>query len=209
MIQGIFRTQKSLILASASPRRQFLLAEQGLNFRVLPSSVKEPVQEPGETPEQYVARMARIKGQDIAERYPQAVVISADTIVVGDDRILGKPVDKAQALDMLVSLSGRWHEVLTGFCILHLSQDFEHCQSITSQVFMPPSPRAMLEAYVATREPMDKAGAYGIQGIGSFLVSQVRGSYANVVGLPVRQVLDTLLTIQAIGVVDAQSIAPA
>lgn len=209
MIQGMFRARKPLILASASPRRQFLLAEQGLHFQVVPSAADEPGADAKESPGQYVARLAHIKGQDIASRYPEAVVISADTIVVRDDQILGKPVDQAHALDMLLSLSGRWHEVMTGYCILHAGQGVSHCQTITSQVYMPPSPQEMLAAYVATGDPMDKAGAYGIQSVGAFLIGEVRGSYTNVVGLPVREVLDTLLSIKAIGVSDAQSLAPA
>jgi septum formation protein len=158
---------------------------------------------------QYAERLAGMKGQDIASGHSNAVVISADTIVVRDHEILGKPVNKDHALDMLLSLSGRWHEVITGFCILHLAQGLEYAQTISSQVYMPSCTREVLESYVATGEPMDKAGAYGIQGLGAFLVGEVRGSYTNVVGLPVREVLDALLAIKAIGVIDAQSLAPA
>jgi len=207
--QGVFRAHQQLILASASPRRQFFLAQQGLRFRVIPSTSREPDLLPAETPVQYAERLAGMKGQDIASGHSNAVVISADTIVVRDHEILGKPVNKDHALDMLLSLSGRWHEVITGFCILHLAQGLEYAQTISSQVYMPSCTREVLESYVATGEPMDKAGAYGIQGLGAFLVGEVRGSYTNVVGLPVREVLDALLAIKAIGVIDAQSLAPA
>jgi septum formation protein len=202
--QGPFRALEPLVLASASPRRQALLAGQGLGFEVVPSTLKEPDPEPGETPADYAARMARIKGQDIAARHPDKVIVSADTIVVQDARILGKPKDAADALAMLSSLSGRWHEVMTGFCVLRQREGISLCRTVTTRVHMALNSPDMLKAYVDTREPMDKAGAYGIQGIGAFLVDEVQGSYTNVVGLPLRSVLDFLLEIEAIGVAHGQ-----
>lgn len=200
--QGPFRALEPLVLASASPRRQALLAGQGLGFEVVPSTVKEPDPEPDEAPANYAARMARIKGQDIALRHPDKVIVSADTIVVRDARILGKPKDAADALDMLTSLSGRWHDVMTGFCVLRRHGGIALCRTVTTRVHMALNSPDMLKAYVDTREPMDKAGAYGIQGIGAFLVDEVQGSYTNVVGLPLRSVLNFLLEIKAIGVAD-------
>jgi septum formation protein len=202
MNQGPFRARLPLILASASPRRQALLAGQGLCFEVVPSALKEPDPEPGEAPVDYAARMARIKGQDIALRHPDKVVISADTIVVQEANILGKPKDAKDALAMLSSLSGRWHEVMTGFCVLRQHGDISLCRTVTTRVHMATNSREMLQAYIDTKEPMDKAGAYGIQGIGAFLVDEVQGSYTNVVGLPLRSVLNFLLEIGAIGVAD-------
>ncbi len=201
--QGPFRVRRPLLLASASPRRQALLAGQGLGFEVVPSTLKEPAPEPGEAPADYAARMARIKGQDIAARHPDKVVVSADTIVVEGTNILGKPRNPDDALDMLSSLSGRWHQVMTGFCVLHHGDGISLCQTVTTRVHMADNSRAMLQAYICTGEPMDKAGAYGIQGIGAFLVDEVQGSYTNVVGLPLRSVLNCLLEIGAIGVADA------
>ncbi len=202
--QGPFRARLLLVLASASPRRQALLAGQGLCFEVVPSTLKEPNPEPGETPTEYASRMARIKGQDIATRHPDKVVISADTIVVQGPNILGKPKNARDALTMLTSLSGCWHEVMTGFCVLRHRDGLSHCRTVTTLVHMADNSQAMLQAYIDTKEPMDKAGAYGIQGIGAFLVDEVQGSYTNVVGLPLRSVLNILLEIEAIGVVDAQ-----
>ena len=202
--QGPFRALLPLVLASASPRRQALLAGQGLGFEVVPSALKEPPPEPGEAPADYAARMARIKGLDIAARHPDKVVVSADTIVVQDANILGKPKDAADALDMLSSLSGRWHEVMTGFCVLRGQGGISLCRTVTTRVHMANNSSEMLQAYVDTGEPMDKAGAYGIQGIGAFLVDEVQGSYTNVVGLPLRSVLDFLLEIEAIGVTNAR-----
>ena len=203
MSQGPFRARRPLVLASASPRRQALLVGQGLHFEVVPSSVKEPAPEPGEAPSDYAARMARIKGADIAARHPDKVVLSADTIVVRETNILGKPQDRREAVEMLSSLSGGWHEVTTGFCVLCERDALTVCRTVTTRVHMADNSPEMLAAYVGTGEPMDKAGAYGIQGIGAFLVDEVQGSYTNVVGLPLRSVLNILLEIGAIGVVDA------
>lgn len=202
--QGPFRTLRPLVLASASPRRQALLAGQGLGFEVVPSTLKEPAPEPGEAPADYAARMARLKGLDIAAKHPDKVVLSADTIVVQDASILGKPKDADDALDMLTSLSGRWHEVMTGFCVLRQRDGISLCRTVSTRVHMAENPRDMLKAYIDTKEPMDKAGAYGIQGIGAFLVDEVEGSYTNVVGLPLRSVLNFLLEIEAIGVANAR-----
>lgn len=203
MKQGPFRTRRPLVLASASPRRQALLAGQGLHFEVVPSALKEPAPEAGEIPADYAARMARIKGEDIASRHPGKVILSADTIVVQDRNILGKPRDRAEAMAMLASLSGGWHEVVTGFCVLRDEDGLAVCRTVSTRVHMALNPHDMLAAYIATGEPMDKAGAYGIQGVGAFLVDEVQGSYTNVVGLPLRSVLNILLEIGAIGVADA------
>lgn len=202
--QGPFRARLPLVLASASPRRQALLAGQGLCFEVVPCALKEPDPEPGETPADYAARMARIKGQDIAARHPDKVVVSADTIVVQGANILGKPKDAGDALAMLTSLCGCWHEVMTGFCVLRHGDGVSLCRTVTTRVHMADNSRDMLQAYIDTGEPMDKAGAYGIQGIGAFLIDEVQGSYTNVVGLPLRSVLNFLLEIEAIGVANAR-----
>ena len=204
MSQGPFRTLLPLVLASASPRRQALLAGQGLHFEVIPSTLKEPAPEPGEAPADYAARMARIKGEDIAARHPDKVVLSADTIVVQGQNILGKPADRNEAMTMLSDLSGCWHEVVTGFCVLRESDGLAVCRTVCTRVHMAQNSTDMLAAYIATGEPMDKAGAYGIQGIGAFLVDEVQGSYTNVVGLPLRAVLNILLENGVTGVADAR-----
>lgn len=198
LMQGPFRTLRPLTLASASPRRQALLAGQGLCFEVCPSRLREPAPEPAEAPEIYARRMARIKGEDIAAKRPDQTVISADTIVVREGRILGKPRNAAHALHMLSELAGNWHDVITGFCILHVREKISQCHAVTTRVHMIPASAAMLRAYIATEEPMDKAGAYGIQGAGAFLVDEVRGSYTNVVGLPLPEILRILLACEVI-----------
>lgn len=198
MRQGPFRARQPLILASASPRRQALLAELGLAFEIVASAMSEPLPETGERPVEYAARMARIKGMEVALRHPDKFIISADTIVVQGTDILGKPRNEAHALAMLTSLAGGWHEVTTGFCVLRTRNGFARCQTVTTRVHMPANSQSILAAYVATGEPMDKAGAYGIQGIGAFLVDTIEGSYTNVVGLPLREVFDILVSQQVI-----------
>jgi septum formation protein len=192
IIRGPFRTNDSLILASASPRRQALLSSLGIHFEVIPARAKEPAPEPGENPAAYAERMALFKTEEIAAKRPEAVVIGADTIVVQGLTILGKPRSKNEALSMLNALTGTTHEVITGLCIMHKAGNRCIHTSVVTQVDMPQRDEAILSAYVTTGEPMDKAGSYAIQGVGSFLVSKIRGSYTNVVGLPLARVLEVL-----------------
>lgn len=189
---GAFRTLAPLVLASASPRRQELLASLGLAFVIDSGNGEEPRPEPGETPEDYALRAAQAKARQVAKNHAGAVVLAADTIVVLDQDILGKPRDVADACAMLARLSGRIHQVVTGCCLIR-PQDGERCFAVSSDVTMRRSTRAELAAYAATGEPLDKAGAYAIQGLGGFLVRRVEGSYTNVVGLPLSRVLEALL----------------
>ena len=191
-ITGPFATRLPIILASGSPRRRELLADLGLTFTVQPSRAEEPAPLPDETPDEYAMRMARMKTLDVAARLTDQVVLGADTIVVLDGRIMGKPADDAQALSMLTALSGRTHQVITAFCLVIPGAE-PVVQAVTTDVDMRVSGEAELRGYIATGEPMDKAGAYAIQGIGTFLVTGIRGSYTNVVGLPVARVLDALM----------------
>jgi septum formation protein len=175
-----------IILASASPRRAELLRSDAIPFTVDAANISEEAH-PGERPVEYAERLAREKAELVATRNPGKLVLGADTIVVVDDEILGKPRDKADATRMLRMLSGRAHEVITGVCVALLetgNRKLETSSERTTVYFAPLSP-AEIEAYVATGEPMDKAGAYAIQGIASRWVSKIEGDYANVVGLPV------------------------
>lgn len=138
--------------------------------------------------------MAGIKTRDVATRFPGRTVLGADTIVVLQERIMGKPADADDALAMLTALSGNTHQVITGFCLVHPNGD-ESIHAVSTDVDMRASGEAELKSYIATGEPMDKAGAYAIQGIGTFLVTGIRGSYTNVVGLPVARVLEVLLAL--------------
>ncbi|MDD3313421.1 Maf family protein [Pseudodesulfovibrio sp.] len=188
---GPFRTVSPLVLASGSPRRRELLADLGLEFEVCPSALPEPAPLPGEPSLDYVRRMAELKTHDVAALFPDRTVLGADTIVVLGGEIMGKPKDQADALAMLTRLSGMTHQVVTGFCAI-LPGGEAVTQSVCTDVDMRVSGEAELRSYIATGEPMDKAGAYAIQGVGTFLVTAIRGSYTNVVGLPVARVLETL-----------------
>lgn len=171
-----------LILASGSPRRRQLLEQIGLTFVVRSSDVDESVS-PGLTPAQVVESLSARKGEAVAaEAAPGDLVLSADTVVALDGAILGKPRDRAEAEAMLTALSGRTHQVYTGVTLLQDGRRLtEH--EVTAVTFRPLSPEE-IAAYVSTGEPMDKAGAYGIQGLGALLVERLEGDYFNVMGLP-------------------------
>ena len=170
-----------LILASQSPRRRDLLQLLQVTFTVRPADIDEAM-DPTKPPEQEVARVSKLKAE-VTSREPGDVVIAADTIVVLEDRVLGKPADKAEAISMLRALSGRDHQVMTGITVLRGSNAITHTE-ITDVHFRPLSEEEILR-YVETGEPMDKAGAYGIQGFAALFVEGIRGDYYNVMGLPV------------------------
>ena len=183
-----------LVLASASPRRAELLRNAGLAFRVEVSNLEE-APEPGEAPDAYARRLARDKARVVAARCPGELVLAADTIVVAGDHLLEKPRDPADAARMLRLLSGRSHQVTTGVCLASLETRnekletlFEDVRSETTQVTFAPLTEEEIQAYVATGQTMDKAGAYGIQEFASRFVTRVEGCYFNVVGLPVQLV---------------------
>jgi septum formation protein len=171
-----------LVLASASPRRQELLRNAGIGFEVQPADIPEdPL--PAETAKTCSERLAREKAQAIAKKRPHDAVLGADTVVVIDDQILNKPVDAADAIRMLRLLSGRTHQVITGVCLVVNAQP--SVASETTSVQMSEISEKEIADYVATGEPMDKAGAYAIQGIASRWIPRIEGDYSNVVGLPV------------------------
>src|SRR3954470_964110 len=176
----------TIILASASPRRAELLRSAGIPFTVDAANISEKLNL-GERPRGHAERLAEEKAEVVAKRNPGKIVLGADTIVVVDDQILGKPRDQADAARMLRLLSGRSHEVITGVCIARLAisnQQLANCSEQT-KVFFEEIAEDEIETYIATEEPMDKAGAYAIQGIASRWISRIEGDYANVVGLPV------------------------
>lgn len=173
---------KKIILASASPRRKELLTTAGVEFEVLVSEADETVPE-GTAPKDAAIMTAEKKALAVAENSRDSVVIGADTIVVIDGKILGKPKDEADAADMLRTLSGREHDVITGVCITDGEKTEKFAQ--VSRVRFYDLTDDEITAYVATKEPMDKAGAYGIQGRGCVLVESIEGDYFNIVGLPV------------------------
>jgi septum formation protein len=181
--------QPQLILASSSPRRKELLQSLGLQFSVIPSSASEEISG-GAEPQEFVKILAERKAIDVATHIAVSntptVVIGADTIVVRDGVILGKPHHAQHAIEMLNQLQGQTHEVYTGICVLGVNQDIE--QKFTDYVSTKVTMRALsmleIERYVDTGEPMDKAGAYAVQGLGSTLITHINGDYFTVVGLP-------------------------
>ena len=173
---------RPLVLASASPRRAELLRQAGIAFTTAAADLDETPR-PGEAPAAYVRRLAEEKAAAVARRHPEAVVLGADTTVVVDGAILGKPADTAEATAMLERLQGRAHEVLTGVAVTSVAGTDSDVAATT--VWIAPMSAAEIAAYVASGEPMDKAGAYAIQGRISRWITRIDGSYPNVVGLPV------------------------
>lgn len=185
-----------LVLASASPRRRSFMEEWGLPFDVCVPEAAEPRPLPGEEPDAYVRRAAAAKARAALDLVggPSSglLLLAADTIVALGSRLLGKPGDDADALRMLHDLSGKEHHVISGVCLI-TPDGREESFSESSSVRFHPWPDDILRAYVRTGEPLDKAGAYAIQGQGAFLVAEVRGSWSNVVGLPVTRLAARLL----------------
>ncbi len=186
-----------LILASKSPRRYELLTQVGLDFDVVPSGIEEDIVQ-GESPEQHVLRLAKAKGLDVGSQYPDRWVVAADTIVHINGSILGKPKNHGEALQMLSRLSGKEHWVMTGFSIHHLVKKKVDVEAVQTAVKMKTLTPVEMEWYVETGEPFDKAGGYAIQGIGSFMIEMIRGSYTNVVGLPLCELIEMLNRLGAI-----------
>ncbi|MEM0950720.1 MAG: Maf family protein [Cyanobacteria bacterium P01_H01_bin.74] len=209
-------TKHRLVLASVSPRRQQLLSSLGLEFSVIPSKVDESAYALSHlSPEALVGFLSRLKAQEVYKHQPGSIVIGADTVVVFNHTVLGKPTDKAHAIEMLTKLQGNQHQVLTGISIFYppafyqetgqessltgqnqtaaTFEDPGFLQSVTeTTVTMAAMSTETIASYVDTQEPMDKAGAYAIQGIGSTLVEKIEGCYFNVVGLPLHALTQLL-----------------
>jgi septum formation protein len=179
------------ILASASPRRRELLGSIGLDFEVIPSHVPE-VREEGEAPEEYVARLSRDKAAAIAREHSTRWVIAADTTVLLGEQLLEKPADAADAMRMLGTIAGRTHIVYTGVTLQNLEREYRDTRVAESEVRMLPLSDGDVEWYVATGEPLDKAGAYAVQGVGAMFIDSIHGSYTNVVGLPLATLFQML-----------------
>lgn len=182
-------TPVRVILASQSPRRRELLTQIGITHEVRPADIDERVW-PGEDPVTHSERLARDKAHTLAMQHPEAVVIGSDTIVVIDGVILGKPASHDEAVIMLERLSGREHTVYTSVAVAHEGRTLSAVEAV--QVRFRPLTRVQIEQYVATGEPMDKAGAYGIQGYGATLVERIDGDYFAVMGLPLGRLVELI-----------------
>ncbi len=195
----VLDNQQKIILASASPRRRDLLESIGLPFTIKPANLEETPLD-GESPGEHVTRLALEKGRFISAKYPDHLIIAADTVVVLDKLILGKPESVDDAIYMLSRLQSRTHEVFTGYAIIRGRPDkVEKVDCVRSLVKIRSLSLREIKDYVSSGEPMDKAGAYAIQGIGAAIVERVDGSYTNVVGLPLSEVAKEL---QDLGIFD-------
>ena len=185
---------EKIILASASPRRSEILKAVGIPFEVVCSDADEGSVTKDCGARLYVQELALLKASAVAKTLvgKKNLIVAADTVVVSEGEILGKPADEADAREMLARLSGRVHEVMTGICIIRLSDAFTVCDTVTTKVYFKELAPKLIDAYVSTGEPMDKAGAYGIQGRGAVLCDRIEGDYFNVVGLPASRLCEIL-----------------
>jgi septum formation protein len=186
-MESLSNSPRRLILASASPRRRELLHQVGLEFEVRTSAAEEDATDHPADPAAYAERLARMKAEDVALGVKEGIVIGADTVVVLHGEIINKPTDDADALRMLTALQGRAHQVITGVAVLDVRDGAvvrRLVRSVSTEVRMRAASAAELAAYVATGEPRDKAGAYGIQGRAAAFIEGIVGDYSNVVGLP-------------------------
>lgn len=187
----------AIILASASPRRTELMTLAGIQFTVCPADICEtPL--PGESAADHVMRLSREKADAVANANYGRFFIGADTVVVLDSNIIGKPVDEADAERILKAISGRNHEVITGFTVFDKISDIHISRTVTTEVTFKMLTESEIREYIATGCPMDKAGAYAMQGGAVHFVRSINGSFTNVIGLPMTELYEVLQTMQAI-----------
>lgn len=182
---------RKIILASKSPRRKQLLEMIGLEFEVAASDINEDLKE-NLPPDEFVKKLSLLKAEDIAKRFPNSIIISADTVIVLENKTIGKPKDEKHAKEILKNCSGNTHKVLTGFTILDSSNSNVVSKSVETKVTFRKMSDVEIESYIASGEPLDKAGGYAVQGIGSVFVEKIEGDFFNVVGLPVYNVAEEL-----------------
>ncbi|NOX25305.1 MAG: septum formation protein Maf [Deltaproteobacteria bacterium] len=194
---AVFVSPGQLILASGSPRRREMLRLLGLDFIVRVSEVDERVR-PAERPAAFVKRVGREKAMAVAGSNAGAWILAADTAVVINGQILGKPANAAEALVMLKKLAGGSHEVWTGFCLIKQQENIRLCRAVRTVVRFVDWHEDIFSAYVNSGDSLDKAGGYGIQGAGGVLVRGISGSYSNVVGLPMAEVMAAMLRLGAV-----------
>ena len=186
--------QNALVLASESTRRIDILRTLGISFAIMPPGIDER-RKPYESPKDYVLRMAYEKAQKVGSLFPEKWVIGADTVVVHKGRLLGKPKTEEDAFAMLKRLRASWHKVFTGYCILNVSRHIVYQDVAETKVFIKDLTDDEIEKYVSTSEPFDKAGSYAVQGRGGYMVKEIKGSYTNVVGLPICEITEALLSL--------------
>ena len=182
---------KRIILASSSPRRKELLEKIGLKFEVEPSNYKEDINSWSE-PHELAREVSLKKAEVVASKHKNAIVIAADTFIVFEGEILGKPESGAEARKMLRTISGKAHSVITGFSIIDTAKNKKLSRSVETKVHIRKLTLAEIDTYVKSKEPLDKAGAYAIQGLGAVFVERIEGDYSNVIGLPLCSLTEAL-----------------
>jgi len=182
---------KRIILASASPRRVELLEKIGLRFKVEPSNYEEDMHSELE-PHEFARKISLEKAEAVASKHKNAIVIAADTIIVFGSKILGKPHTENEARKMLETINGKSHSVITGFSIIDTGKNKTLSKSVETKIYIRKLTLAEIDAYVSSKEPLDKAGAYAIQGLGAVIVEKIEGDYFNVVGLPLSALTEAL-----------------
>ena len=182
---------KRIILASNSPRRKELLAKTGIIFEIIPSSYEEDMSMPV-SPKELAVFLSKGKAELIANENPEAIVIGVDTFIVFGDKVLGKPHTKEKAKETLQMLSGKKHSVITGFTIIEKSVNKSISNAIETKVYFRNLDEKEIDEYINTGEPLDKGGAYAIQGLGGKLVEKIEGDYSNIIGLPISDLLEAL-----------------
>jgi septum formation protein len=188
------RDGDAIILASESVRRVDILRTLGIPFSIIPPDIDES-RKPDEPPREYVLRISYDKAYKVGNHFPDKWVIGADTIVVYKNKTMGKPKNEKDAFTMLKTLGGKWHKVITGFCILNLSREIAYRDAVETRVFMKNMLDHEIMRYIGTSEPLDKAGSYAVQGRAGYMVKEIKGSYSNIVGLPICEVAEVLLSL--------------
>ncbi|MFT5698399.1 MAG: septum formation protein [Desulforhopalus sp.] len=187
----MYINNESIVLASGSPRRKEFLESLGLSFTIAVASVDEQAMEQ-ELAEDFVLRMAREKAAAVGAQFPGSWIVSGDTVVCLGLSILGKPTSTENGVELLLQLAGKTHVVRSGFCVWHERKSVIRAHCVATEVRFTNFSEKVARAYVATGEPLDKAGGYGIQGVGGVLVASIKGSYSNVVGLPMAELVAVL-----------------
>lgn len=188
------KDDNTIVLASESTRRIDILRTLGVSFSIIPPGIDE-TRKPNESPKEYVLRVACEKAQKVGSLFPDKWIIGADTAVVHKGKVLGKPSSEEGASAMLKGLRGNWHKVYTGYCILNVSRQITYRDVAETKVFIKDLTDEEIEKYIATSEPFGKAGSYAVQGKGGYMVKEIKGSYSNVVGLPICEITEVLLSL--------------
>ena len=186
--------ENAIVLASESTRRVDILRTLGVSFSIMPPGIDER-RKAYESPKDYVLRMSYEKAQKVGDLFPDKWIIGADTVVVHKGKVLGKPKTEEGAVAMLKRLRANWHKVFTGYCILNVSKQIVYQDVAETKVFIKDLTDEEITNYVSTSEPFDKAGSYAVQGKGGYMVKEIKGSYTNVVGLPICEITDALLSL--------------